>query len=118
MSSSGVSFPTQGQYWRIGGAWYDFSKFSHPGGSEILHLSRDRFSDSTYAFESHHLDYKRARAIIRKYELPEEVQAELRKAHPIPAPKLAEEDSFYSDVRRRVLAHLSKEQNTKAKVDL
>ena len=47
------------------------------------------------------MDYKRARAIIRKYALPEDMQAEMRKVHPTPAPKLADEGSFYSDVRRR-----------------
>jgi len=100
--SSGVAFHPQGRYWRIGGEWYDFTEFAHPGGKEILYLARDRFDDATYAFESHHLDYKRARAIIRKYKLARPLQKDLNDSHPVAAPKLLGDDSFYSDVRRRV----------------
>ena len=71
--SSGVAFyPPSKQLWRIGGKWYDFTDFLklHPGGEEVVRLSRDRFEDATYAFESHHHNYKRARQVIAKYEVP------------------------------------------------
>ena len=115
--SSGVVFHPQGRFWRIGGEWYDFDAFDHPGGREILYLARDRFDDATYAFEAHHLDYKRARAIIRKYKLAKPLQKELNDSHPVPAPRLLGDDSFYSDVRRRVVKYfrdqkLSMEPNT------
>ena len=42
----------------------------HTGGAEILRLSRDRFEDCTHVFESHHHDYKRARAVLAKYKVP------------------------------------------------
>jgi len=80
--SSGVVFHPQGRFWRIGGEWYDFDAFDHPGGREILYLARDRFDDATYAFEAHHLDYKRARAIIRKYKLAKPLQKELNDSPP------------------------------------
>ena len=45
----------------------------HTGGAEILRLSRDRFEDCTHVFESHHHDYKRARAVLAKYKVPTEL---------------------------------------------
>jgi hypothetical protein len=76
--SSGVIFHPQGRYWRIGGEWYDFTNFQHPGGTEILYLCRDRFDDATYAFEAHHMDYAKARAIIKKYKVEDEFQKVLK----------------------------------------
>lgn len=126
--SSGVAFfPPSSRYWRIGGRWYDFSEFAavHPGGEQAVYLSRDRFEDATFVFESHHHDYKRARAVIRKYEVPQEVVLELAQRRPargatgVPAgthfdapldrgavPKLADDSTFYSVLRTRVAAHL------------
>lgn len=106
--SSGVAFRPQGRYWRIGGLWYDFTTFNHPGGQEMLYLSRDRFDDATFAFESHHLNYKKARAIIKKYKLSEEIQQRLNKEYTIPAPKLLPDESFYSDLRRRVVEYFKR----------
>ena len=64
-------YPPSDKYWRIGNRWYDFSDFldKHPGGRAVILDSRDRFEDATFVFESHHHDYTRARAIIRKYEI-------------------------------------------------
>ena len=55
VSSKVAFYPPSETLWRIGGKWYDFTPFLplHPGGAEILLLARDRFEDSTYAFESH-----------------------------------------------------------------
>ncbi|GMI07310.1 hypothetical protein TrVE_jg845 [Triparma verrucosa] len=111
--SSGVSFQTQGRHWRIGRTWYDFSTFDHPGGSEILYLARDRFSDSTYAFESHHMDQEKARKIIKKYAVGEELQKELERLNPTPAPKLTKPGDFYYDLRLRVLV-MFREKSSKA----
>ena len=57
--SSGVAFTPsawQGKYWRIGNRFYDLTPFldRHPGGRALLEMARDRFDDSTYAFEAHH----------------------------------------------------------------
>jgi cytochrome b involved in lipid metabolism len=76
--SSGVPFfPPSDKYWRIGGKWYDLTPFldMHPGGKEVLLLCRDRFEDCTYVFESHHHNYHRARAVIRKFEVGSEKAA-------------------------------------------
>ena len=78
--SAGVPFyPPSDKYWRIGNRWYDFSDFldKHPGGRAVILDSRDRFEDATFVFESHHHDYTRARAMIRKYEVtdPDELRA-------------------------------------------
>ena len=43
---------------RINNKYYDLTPFldKHPGGRQILEMCRDRFEDSTYPFEAHHLD--------------------------------------------------------------
>ena len=126
--SSGVPFyPPSDRYWRIGGEWYDLEPFlhKHPGGAEILRMARDRFEDCTYAFEAHHHNYARARAIIAKYKVPTEKA--LATVRPQPAgreasrawttihgaeldetthPKLLGDDAFYSVMRKRLAAHL------------
>lgn len=133
--SSGVAFyPPSDQYWRIGGKWYDFTDFlpHHPGGSEVLLLVRDRFEDATFVFESHHHNYKKTRAMIRKYEVDESVvlAAGLRRRptrdgdnHDYSGknndhhhhdrhldanetPKLLGDEAFYSVMRRRVTNYL------------
>ena len=76
-SSGCVFYPSSDKFWRIGGKWYDFDNitgvaekaFNHPGGHKIIRMARDRFEDATYAFESHHHEYQRVRAIIRKYQV-------------------------------------------------
>jgi len=128
--SSGVVFyPPSEKYWRIGGKWYDFEDFldAHPGGRSALLLCRDRFEDCTFVFESHHHDYKKARAMIRKYEVSEKdvlASGSLR-ARPLrgngtaqthfdsalemeQTPKLLPHDAFYSVMRQRVTAYLKK----------
>mmetsp|Transcript_59036 Transcript_59036/g.129618 ORF Transcript_59036/g.129618 Transcript_59036/m.129618 type:complete len:491 (-) Transcript_59036:349-1821(-) len=129
--SSGVPFyPPSAKYWRIGGKWYDFTTFldRHPGGSEVLLLSRDRFEDCTFVFEAHHHNYQKVRAIIRKYEVPEErVRKEGLRVRPKPneqdpkrpahqdkslnsgeVVKLLDDNAFYSVLRRRVTDYLRK----------
>ena len=78
-SSNVVFFPPSDKYWRIGNQWYDLNKFNHPGGKQILELSRDRFEDATFVFESHHHDYKKARKILNKYLVPARVVEEKQK---------------------------------------
>lgn len=115
--SSGVAFyPPSDRYWRIGGRWYDFRNFRHPGGAAAMELARDRFEDCTFAFEAHHHDYERARRIIQKYEVPAATVrlAGLRRrpvgdrarhgANALPA--LLDDGAFYSVLRRRVTTHL------------
>lgn len=134
--SSGVAFyPPSDQYWRIGGKWYDFTDFlpHHPGGSEVLLLVRDRFEDATFVFESHHHNYKKTRAMIRKYEVDESVvlaaglrrrptrdsdngekyeysgKNDLHHDRHLDAnetPKLLGDEAFYSIMRRRVANYL------------
>jgi hypothetical protein len=125
--SSGVPFyPPSEKYWRIGGKWYDFSSFlqKHPGGGNSLLLCRDRFEDCTFVFESHHHNYKRARAIIKKYEVSEDVvhsdglklrpkrhmQVAAHHDSALDASKIPEkllpDDSFYSVIRVRVTEYL------------
>ena len=112
--SSGVAFyPPSDRYWRIGGKWYDFEDFlpTHPGGPDVLRMARDRFEDATFVFESHHPDYRRARAVIRKFEVDASV---VRASSSGPAagtttattPRLLDDGAFYSVMRRRVTRHL------------
>ena len=118
--SSGVKFyPPSETLWRIGGKWYDFEPFlqHHPGGAEVVRLARDRFEDSTFAFESHHHNYSRARTVIAKYEVP--APSVLLQRPPgaiVPGaggdggiggtPALLGDDSFYSVARQRLSEHL------------
>ena len=121
--SSGVTFyPPSKKYWRINQKWYDFTTFlhKHPGGSEVLLLSRDRFEDSTYIFESHHLNYKKVRKIIKKYEVDESVvlknggvygrpnnTSDAAGKHTVQTtPKLLNDTAFYSVMRTRVHDYL------------
>merc|ERR1719171_2791198 len=110
--SSGVAFyPPSKQLWRIGGKWYDFAAYlkHHPGGEEVMRLARDRFEDSTYAFESHHHNYTRARAVIAKYEVPAPSPLPRPEGAVVPGaggdggidklPELLGDDAFYSVIR-------------------
>ena len=88
--SAGVPFyPPSDKYWRIGNRWYDFADFvdQHPGGRAVVLDARDRFEDATFVFESHHHDYTKARAMIRKYEVtdPDELRALRASLRPRPA---------------------------------
>ena len=132
-SSTVPFYPPSNKYWRIGNQWYDFSTFNHPGGRQILEITRDRFEDATFAFEAHHHNYQRARQIIQKYRVPDEVIAKEQKffssrpsreessdprfAGPRPThhdvwldankhPHLSDDDAFYSVLRRRVASYL------------
>lgn len=114
--SNGVPFlPPSERFWRIGGKWYDFTNFldKHPGGSNILEIARDRFEDCTFAFESHHHDFVRARAIIQKYEVHDHsvlpTPSHIRPYRIIDAnknPKLLDNNAFYSVLRKRVTEYL------------
>lgn len=118
--SSGVNFyPPSETLWRIGGKWYDFEPFLelHPGGAEVVRLARDRFEDSTFAFESHHHNYAHARAAIAKYEVPApDVLLSRPAGAVVPGvggdggidrlPELLGDEAFYSTVRRRLTEHL------------
>jgi len=120
--SSGVAFyPPSETLWRIGGKWYDFEPFlqHHPGGAEVVRLARDRFEDSTYAFESHHHNYSRARTVIEKYEGPAPSKLLARPPGAIvpgaggeggisKLPMLCDDGAFYSVVRQRLTEHLRK----------
>lgn len=110
--SSVVEFHPHPQYWRVAGKYYDLTEFldKHPGGPQLLHLARDRFDDSTFAFEAHHHNYKKARAVLQRYYVKDVEEHELRGADGEKMPdKLLADDSFYSTVRRRVTEHLKKE---------
>ena len=132
-SSTVAFYPPSTKYWRIGNSWYDLSKFSHPGGQQLLELSRDRFEDATFVFEAHHHNYEHARKILHKYRVPDHIikkDPELiayrrpsRHDHSAPAathhhesldaskhPSLMGHGAFYSVLRRRVAAYL-KEAN-------
>ena len=126
-SSKVPFFPPSNKYWRIGTKWYNFTSFlhRHPGGSEALLLSRDRFEDCTNVFEANHLDYKRVRKIIQKYEVDEAiVRRDGLRRRPgrhdrgvkgvhhdkqldeDETPQLLEDDAFYSVMRSRVHEYL------------
>ena len=101
--SSGVPFYPNFKYWRINNKYYDLTPFldKHPGGRQILEMCRDRFEDSTYAFEAHHHNQPKVRAMLSKYEVkdvhcPQEGDW----------PRFMPEDSFYNVLRARVSEYL------------
>ena len=111
--SSGVTFRGVAEagvgLWRIGNVYYDLTPFldRHPGGRLVLELARDRFGDCTYAFEAHHTDQPRVRAMLRRFRVDS-----VTPPQPAPLaerrPALCGPDSFYSVLRARVCAHLKK----------
>lgn len=125
-STKCVFYPPSEKYWRIGNQWYDFSKFNHPGGKQVIELVRDRFEDATFAFEAHHHNIYKARKIIQKYLLQDQAAAERaalkrpnRDDRGFPQvthhdkhldanqhPKLMPNDVFYSVLRKRVAKYL------------
>ena len=58
--------------WLIHGKMYDLRGFVHPGGSEWLEWTRG--TDCTVHFETHHLDYAKARSVLHKYRVPDAEQ--------------------------------------------
>eukprot|EP00127_Corallochytrium_limacisporum_P003642 Clim_evm30s151 gene=Clim_evmTU30s151 len=63
--------------WMIHGKLYDLSDFvnRHPGGRDWLLITQG--TDCTEAFESHHLDIKKVRLMLKQYEVTED-SAELK----------------------------------------
>lgn len=108
--SSGVAFKPHPRYWLIGGKWYDLEPFvdKHPGGRKMLLDARDRFDDCTFVFEAHHVNYTRARAVLKKYQVEGYNESE-GKASLVEGKyhvKLLDDDAFYSVLRRRVHVYL------------
>jgi len=107
--SSGVTFVPQGRYWRIGNKYYDLTDFAdsgrHPGGRQLLYLARDRFSDSTYAFEAHHTNQPLVRRMLAQYEVPGVVPPQPDNPNER-LPNLSAESTFYYVLRERMHAHL------------
>jgi len=107
--SSGVTFNNiHRKYWRIGNKYYDLEPWldRHPGGRKVLELARDRFDDCTYAFEAHHPDFKKARLMLKKYEVEGLVPPPYIPGTKIKYPDLCAEDSFYSTLRLKVAKYL------------
>jgi fatty acid desaturase len=109
--SSMVPFHPHPKYWRIAGKFYDLTEFmdKHPGGPALIEMSRGRFDDATFAFEAHHHNYKKARAVLQRYYV-RDVKEEERlgpDGEELPG-KLLGDDEFYSTLRRRVTDHLKK----------
>lgn len=111
--SSGVEFRPHRRYWLIGGKYYDLEPFlhRHPGGKQLLLLARDRFDDCTFVFEAHHSDYKKTRAVLRKYEV--KPSNGMDAAAPVLVAgkhhvKLLDDDAFFSVLRQRVNEHLKR----------
>ena len=107
--SSGVSFNPHPNYWRIAGKYYDLTDFmhKHPGGLQLIQMSQDRFDDATFAFEAHHHNYKKARAILHRYYVGD-VDGSERQTDEAGEqyPKfLLDDKSFYSVLRKRVTAY-------------
>merc|ERR1712136_938 len=105
-NSSGVPFNPHPKYWRIGAKYYDLTEFMHrhPGGPQLIQMARDRFDDATFAFEAHHHDYKKARAILQRYYVCDVDESErLTCLNGEEYPKfLLDDNSFYSVLRKRV----------------
>jgi len=102
VSSKVPFFPRQQRgLWKIGRKFYDLGTFldKHPGGRRILELSRDRFGDSTYAFEAHHANQPRVRKMLERYRAAGEPDA-------ADGPVLSDLAGFYGVLRARVDALL------------
>ena len=109
--SSGVTFNPHPKYWRIAGKYYDLSEFmhKHPGGQQLIHMAQNRFDDATFAFESHHHNFKKTRSILLRYYVGDvygnERQTDMDGEQ---YPKyLLGDDAFYSVLRKRVTMYFN-----------
>lgn len=93
------------KYWIIGNKEYDLTPFldKHPGGAQLLLLARERYGDCTFAFESHHANFRKVRAMLAKYFVRDYVPGPGGR----PGPDLTDGTSFYDVLRDRVHAYLS-----------
>ena len=83
----------------IHGKQYDLTGFVHPGGNEILELSRDE-PDCTALFESYHAfcDMDKIKTIMKKYEINDSTQQPVKMFS-------FEPNGFYNTLRQRVVKH-------------
>merc|ERR1712096_112651 len=98
------------KYWRIDGNYYDLTQFDflnkHPGGGEIMLLARDYSKDQTYAFESHHPNWRMVRKMIQRYKVDAPPEAD--SIVDAKSPRFCTEESFYSVFRDRVYKYIKK----------
>lgn len=78
---------------RVHNRIYDLKSFDHPGGELWLDLTRG--TDITELFESHHIDYKKATAVLTKYVVAEHKS-------PRNSPCSFDKDGFYFTLREKV----------------
>lgn len=83
--------------WLIDGVLYDMSSFvdSHPGGRQWLQMTRG--SDCTDAFETHHLNMKRARSVLQRFAVGRPAKEPSGKT----AAYIWRDDGFYRSTRHR-----------------
>jgi fatty acid desaturase len=91
----------------IHGKQYNLAGFEHPGGNEILELSRDE-PDCTALFESYHAfsDMDKIKTIMKKYEVKDVTTVQMFKFEP---------DGFYNTLRGRVIQHFEHKNGHKLK---
>jgi len=102
--------PDGQRLWKIGRKFYALEQFAkrHPGGSRMIHLARDYFEDSTFAFESHHTNLPKALVALAKYEVTDHGQDAADAAC---GPLLTPAGSFGAVLKERVRAHLKTTEN-------
>jgi linoleoyl-CoA desaturase len=83
----------------IRGRQYNLTGFNHPGGNEILELSKNE-PDCTALFESYHAfcDTKKIDSMMKKYEIKDSTAANMF---------LFEQDGFYNVLKGRVKEYLA-----------
>jgi hypothetical protein len=92
--------PPREHCWLVHGKWYDLTTFvdAHPGGASWLRLTAGQ--DVTEAFEVHHLNTRKAEAVLAKYYVGDADAAYAGRY-------VWDERGFFRTVKRRVAAHFS-----------
>lgn len=98
----------EGDPWMVHGKWYDLSGYidSHPGGRDWLLLTRGQ--DITEAYEVHHLNSKKVKAVLNSMYVKDASKEYVGKY-------TWDEQGFYMTLKRRVAAHFG--TNAKGRPD-
>ena len=104
--------PDGRRLWKIGRKFYALEDFAsvHPGGARMLHLARDFFEDSTFAFESHHTNLPHAMKVLSKFEIDVKA-AGVDPTDAASGPELSPLGSFSQVLKTRVHAYLRTTKN-------
>lgn len=99
--SAAAGSPQGTNLWLVHGKWYDLNEFAdkHPGGKDWIYLTKGQ--DITEAYEVHHLNSKKADAVLKKFYVADASESYAGRYN-------WDENSFYKVLKSRVCEHFLK----------